>query len=150
MKIWILLFLLAAAPARAGFRLEDAFADLSKAAAEAAKKEKRRRIFPVAPLPALPGDAALPAAFDAPLAEMRGAALSAVTVDIAGRTWDVGAVPDAGYDDFYLVLTSGGERLLAALAPLKRFLSDEGVVVSDEEGPVLRLNARISLLHPIN
>ncbi|MCR4296305.1 MAG: hypothetical protein NUW21_12280, partial [Elusimicrobia bacterium] len=58
--------------------------------------------------------------------------------------------PDAGYDDFYLVLTSGRERLLAALAPLKRFLAEEGVVVSGEDGPVLRLNARISLLHPIN
>lgn len=150
MKHWILLLLLAAAPARAGFRLEDAFADLSKAAAEAVKKEKRRKIFPLAPAPALPGDAALPAALDAPLAELRDAALSAVTVDIAGRTWDVGAVTDAGYDDFYLVLTSGRERLLAALAPIKRFLAEEGVVVSGEDGPVLRLNARISLLHPIN
>lgn len=150
MKSSILLLLLAVAPARAGFHLEDAFADLSKAAAEAAKKEKKRRIFPLAPLPALPGDAARPAALDEPLAGLRDAALSAVSVDIAGRTWDVGAVPDAGYDDFYLVLTSGRESLLAALAPLKRFLSNEGVVVSGEEGAVLRLNARISLLHPIN
>ena len=150
MKNWVLLILLAAVPARAGFRLEEAFADLSKEAAEAAKKEKKRRIFPLEPVPALPGDAALPAAFDAPLAGLRDAALSAVSVDIAGRTWAVGAVPDAEYDDFYLVVTSGRERLLAALAPLKRFLSDGGVVVSGEDGPVLRLNARISLLHPIN
>ncbi len=149
-KIPVLLLLLAAAPASAGFRLEDAFADLSKAAAEAAKKEKKRKLFPLASVPALPGDAALPPVFDAPLAELRDAALSAVTVDIAGRTWDVGATADAEYDDFYLVLTSGRERLLAALAPLRRFLRDEGVVVSGEEGPVLRLNARISLLHPIN
>lgn len=150
MKNWVLLILLAAVPARAGFSLEAAFADVSKAAAENAKKAKKRRIFPLAPAPAYESDAALPAVLDAPLAELRDAALSAVTVNIAGRTWDVGAAPDAEYDDFYLVLTSGRERLLAALAPLKRFLSGEGVVVSGEDGPLLRLNARISLIHPIN
>lgn len=150
MRSWVLLLLLAAMPARAGFRLEEAFADLSKAAAEAAKKAKKRKIFPLASVPAFASDAALPAVLDASLDELHDAALSAVTVDIAGREWKVGAASDGEYDDFYLVLTSGRERLLAALAPLKRFLSDEGVVVSGDGGPVLRLNARISLLHPIN
>lgn len=150
MKNWVLLILLAAVPARAGFGLEAAFADLSKAAGEAAKKAKKRKIFPLAPAPAYESDASLPAVLDAPLAELQDAGLSAVTVDIAGRAWDVGAAADEEYDDFYLVLTSGRERLLAALAPLKRFLSDEGVVVSGDSGPVLRLNARISLIHPIN
>lgn len=150
MRNFVLLALLAAAPARAGLNLEAVFADLSKAAAEAAKKAKKRKVFPLVPAPALASDAALPALLDAPLAELRDAALSAVAVDIAGREWAVGPATDAEYDDFYLVMTSGGERLMAALAPLSRFLREEGVVVSDEDGPVLRLTARISLLHPIN
>lgn len=150
MKNWVLLALLAAVPARAGFNLEGAFSELTLTAAEAAKKAKKRKIFPLAPVPALPADAGLPAAFDAPLTELRDAALAAVTVDIAGREWSVGAATDPEYDDFHLVLTSGAERLLAPLAPLKRFLCEEGVVVSGEDGPVLRLSARISLLHPIN
>lgn len=150
MRIWLLLVLLAAAPARAGFQLEGAFADLSRAAAEAAKKERSRKINPLWPLPALPSDAALPAALDAPLAGLRDASLTAVTVDLAGRRWAVGATVDGEYDDYYLVLTSGGERVLAPLAPLGRFFEDGGVLVSDEDGPVLRLSARLSLLHPIN
>ena len=150
MKNWVILALLVAVPARAGLSLESSFAELTLTAAEAAKKAKKRRIFPLAATPALAADTALPPVLDAPLAELRDAALSAVTVDIAGREWKVGAVTDEEYDDFYLVLTSGAERLIAALSPLGRFLEPAGVVVAGEDGPVLRLNARISLLHPIN
>lgn len=150
MRIWLLLFLLVAVPARAGFQLEGAFADLSRAAAEAAKKARARKINPLRPVLALPSDAALPAALDFPLAHLRDASLAAVVVDLAGRRWTVGATVDAEYDDYHLVLTSGGERLLAPLAPLGRFFEDGGVLVSDEDGPVLRLSARLSLLHPIN
>ncbi|MEQ1919501.1 MAG: hypothetical protein ABL955_09890 [Elusimicrobiota bacterium] len=150
MNNWVLLVLLAALPARAGLGLEGAFAELSKSAAGAAQKAKKRKIFPFLPVPALEADASLPVVLDAPLPELRDAAMSAVTVYTAGREWTVGATTDEEYDDFHLVLTSGARRLLAPLAPLRRFLSDEGVVVSGEDGPVLRLNARISLLHPIN
>lgn len=150
MKPWCLAFLLAAVPARAGFDFEAAVSDLSRVAAAAAQKSKQRKIHPLEPVPALATDAALPAILDAPLAELRDASLSAVTVELGGRSWSVGAAPDAEYDDFYLVMTSAGERLLAALSPLGRFLEDAGVVVSDDEGPVLRLTARISLLHPIS
>lgn len=150
MRFWALIVLLAAVPSRADFGLEASFAELSKEAAAAAKKAKKRRIFPMSAIPALVGDDALSAVLDAPFAELRDASLSAVTTLVAGREWKVGATTDGDYDDFYLVLTWGGERLLAALSPLGRFLKSEGVVVSGEDGPVLRLNARISLLHPIN
>ena len=150
MRNWALIALLAAVPARAAFDFEAAIAQLSKEAVEAAKKEKKRKIFRLAPVPALPSDAARTPVLDTPLAGLRDAALSAVTVELAGRKWSVGPTTDEGYDDFFLVLTSGAERLIAALSPLGRFLEPAGVVVSDEDGPVLRLNARISLLHPIN
>ncbi len=149
MRIWVLLLLLAV-PARAGFDPESAIFQLSAPAAEAAKKEKKRKIFPLAPIPALPADFNLPKALDEPLAALRDASLAAVSVTIAGIDWNVGATTDAEYDDFHLVLTSVNDRLLAPLSPLGRFLESAGVVVSDEDGPVLRLNARISLLHPIN
>lgn len=148
-RIWVLLLLLAA-PARAGFDLEASFSQLSATAAEQAKKSKKRKIFPLAPIPALAADLNLPKALDARLAELRDASLAAVSVTIGGRDWKVGAATDAEYDDFHLVLTSAADLLLAPLAPLGRFLESAGVVVSDEDGPVLRLNARISLLHPIN
>lgn len=150
MRRWTLLVLLAAVPARAGFDPEAAISELSAPAAASAKKEKKRKIFPLAPLPAQPGDSNLPKALDARLAELRDSSLAAVTVTIAGVDWRVGVATDGEYDDFHLVLTSAAERLLAALSPLGRFLEPAGVVVSDEDGPVLRLNARISLLHPIN
>lgn len=148
-RIWALIVLLAV-PARAGFDPESAIFQLSTPAAAAAKKEKKRKIFPLAPVPSLPADFNLPKALDARLTELRDASLAAVTVTIAGVDWRVGAATDAEYDDFHLVLTSAADVLLAPLSPLGRFLEDAGVVVSDEDGPVLRLNARISLLHPIN
>jgi len=83
MRHWLLLALLAAVPARAG--LEATFADLSSAARDMAKKGKRRKIFPLVPFPALHLDAALPAVLVAPIATLRGAALSAVTAEISGR-----------------------------------------------------------------
>lgn len=144
--------LLAAVPLRAA-PLEDALEDAAAAvrsARAAAAKEKKRRVFPLPAAPALPGDVSAPLLLDAPLADLRDGALSAVATEISGRTWKVGVTADPGWDDFYLVLTSGSDRLLAPLSPLGRFLEPEGVVVSDDEGPVLRFNARISLLHPIN
>ncbi len=148
-----LVLLLAAASARAQVTLESAASDAAaavRAAREAAAKEKKRRVFPLAAAPALPGDLSAPLLLDAPLSELRDGPLAAVSTEISGRTWRVGVTADPGWDDFYLVLTSGADRLLAPLSPLGRFLDDEGVVVSDDEGPVLRFNARISLLHPIN
>lgn len=148
-RIWVLLVLLVA-PARAGFDLEASFTQLSTTAAEAAKKAKKRKVFPLAPVHALPADMNLPKALDARLDGLRDASLAAVSVTIGGRDWKVGAATDAEYDDFHLVLTSAVDLLLAPLSPLGRFLDSAGVVVSDEDGPVLRLTARINLLHPIN
>lgn len=149
MRIWVLVALLAV-PARAGFDPESAIFQLSAPAAAAAKKEKKRKIFRLAPVPALPADFNLPKALDEPLAALRDASLAAVSVTIGGKDWKVGVVSDAEYDDFHLVLTSGQDRLLSPLSPIGRFLEPAGVVVSDDDGPVLRLNARINLLHPIN
>jgi hypothetical protein len=147
-----LLILLSALPLRADpfeAALEDAAAS-ARAARDAAAKEKKRRVFPLVAMPILPGEMSAPLLLDVPLSELRDGPLGAVTADISGRTWKVGVTADPGWDDFYLVLSSGEDRLLAPLSPLGRFLADEGVVVSDEDGPVLRFNARISLLHPIN
>ena len=151
MRVPVLLLLLAAVPARAGFELEAIFADASKAAAQAAaKKEKKRRVFPLSVVPAHPADFSAPLKLDAPLSDLRDGPITAVPAEIGGKAWTVGVTADAGFDDFYLVLTSGVERTLVALSPLGRFLEPAGVLVADEDGPVLRLNARISLLHPIN
>lgn len=146
----LFLVVLLAVPARAGFDLESAISELSAPAVAAAKKEKKRKIFPLAPVPALPADFNLPKSLDAKLAELRDKSLAAVSVTIAGVDWHVGATTDAEYDDFHLVLRSAAACMLAPLSPLGRFLDDAGVVVHGEDGPVLRLNARISLLHPIN
>lgn len=153
MRSWALLALLAAAPARAEFAFESLLADASasaKAAKEALAKEKNRRVFPLFTRPALPSDISAPLLLDVPLSVLRDGPLNAVNADVGGRRWTVGVTADAGWDDFYLVLTSGGDRLLVPLSPIGRFLEPAGVVVSDDDGPVLRLNARISILHPIN
>ncbi len=150
MRLFALLLALAM-PVRAEFDLENVFAQASDAAKAraAAAKEKKRRVFPLETAPARPAEFSAPLALDAPLSELRDGPLEAVRVTIDGKDWLVGVTADAGFDDFYLVLTAGGERLIAPLAPIGRFLEDGGVVVSDDEGPALRLSARISLLHPI-
>lgn len=144
------LLLLCAAPASAQLALEPAFRDLSAGARlfSAAAKAPKRRVFPLTLVPVAPAQD--PLLLDEPLSALRDAALSAASVDFAGRSWQVGVVTDADYDEFFVALRSGGETIVSPLAPLGRFLQREGVVVSDEDGPLLRLNARISLLHPIN
>lgn len=144
-----LVLLLLSTTARADV-LETALAEASAAVKASAAKEKRRRIFPLALAPALAAELAAPTVLDVPLAELRDGPLSAVSAEVAGRAWTVGITMDSGWDDFYLVLTSGADRLLAPLAPIGRFLDRDGVVVSDDEGPVLKLRARVSLLHPID
>lgn len=151
MKLALALLFIAAS-ARAGL-FESMLADASasaRAAKEALAKEKNRRVFPLAPRPASPSDVSAPLLLDVPLAVLRDGPLNAVGADVGGRHWTVGVTADAGWDDFYLVLTSGADRMLVPLAPIGRFLEPAGVVVSDDDGPVLRLNARISILHPIN
>jgi hypothetical protein len=150
MRLSIPLILCLAFPAWGGDSLEEAVERASAAAAEARKKEAKRRVFPLGLVEAGPAAAALPLLLDARLDDLRDGMLDVVSAEVGGRSWKVGMAPDEGYDDFFIVLSAGADRLVAPLAPLGRFLSSEGVVVSDEEGPVLRLNARISLLHPIN
>lgn len=148
-----LLLVLAASAAQAEVSFEALLADVSasaKAAKEALAKEKNRRVFPLAARPALPSDISAPLLLDVPLSVLRDGPLNAVDADIGGRHWTVGVTADAGWDDFYLVLTLAGDRILVPLAPIGRFLEPAGVVVADDDGPVLRLNARISILHPIN
>lgn len=142
--------LLCAFPASAQLTLESALRNLSQGALRhaAAAKAPKRRVFPLTLTPAAPAQD--PLLLDEPLSGLRDRALSAATVELAGRSWSVGVVTDADYDEFYAVLRSGGDTIVSPLAPLGRFLDDTGVLISDDEGPVLRLNARISLLHPIN
>lgn len=145
----LLILLLCAPPAAAAPALLPAYAELSGLARHlAAAKAPKRKVFPLALQPAAP--ARTPPLLDAPLSELRDAPLSAVTATVAGRAWTLGVVTDADYDEFFVVLRSGGDTVVSPLAPLGRFLEKGGVVVSGDEGPLLRLNARISLLHPIN
>lgn len=150
---FFLILLFCAAPASAQLELGRAYGNLSRVVAgglaQAPAKKPKRRIFPLALAPVAP-DRSAPLLFDSPLAQMRDRPLSAVTASAGGRTWSLGVVTDADYDEFFLVLRDGADVVVAPLAPVGRFLEDGGVTVSDEDGPLLRLNARVSLLHPIN
>lgn len=140
------LALLLCASAAAAEPLPPLYAGLARHLAAA--KAPARKVFPLALQPAAP--AQTPLLLDVPLAELRDAPLSAVTVEADGRSWTLGVVTDADYDEYFVVLRSGGETVVSPLAPLGRFLERGGVLVEGEDGPLLRLNARISLLHPIN
>jgi hypothetical protein len=141
-----LLALLLCASAASAEPLSPVYAGLTRHLAAA--KAPARKVFPLALRPAVP--AQTPLLLDVPLAELRDAPLSAVSVEADGRTWSLGIVTDADYDEFFVVLRSGAETIVSPLAPLGRFLERGGVLVEGEDGPLLRLNARISLLHPIN
>ncbi|MDX6768130.1 MAG: hypothetical protein SF051_01245 [Elusimicrobiota bacterium] len=147
---YALLLLLAAVPASADPALTAARAALSGLTTRhlAAAKAPQRRVFPLALTPVAPASSAM--LLDAPLAPLRDRPLDAMTATVAGRDWTLGVVTDAAYDAFYLVARSGGDLFVEALAPLGRFLEDGGVVVSDGDGPGLRLNARINILNPLN
>jgi hypothetical protein len=141
-----LLALLLCASAASAEPLSPVYAGLARHLAAA--KAPARKVFPLALRPAAP--AQTPLLLDVPLAELRDAPLSAVSVEADGRRWSLGVVTDADYDEFFVVLRSGAETIVSPLAPLGRFLERGGVLVEGEDGPLLRLNARISLLHPIN
>lgn len=143
-----LLVLLAAAPARADFDLgAPALAQLDGVVASA-RSVGKRRLYTLEESPAAPGDGSLPEVFSAPLTQLRDAALSVAAVEAAGRRWTVGVATTPGYDEFYLVLTSGGERVLEGLRPLRRLLAPGGLRVFRAGGPLLRLAARLSLRRP--
>lgn len=141
-----LLALLLCVSAAAAEPLSPVYAGLTRHLAAA--KAPARKVFPLALQPVAPAQA--PVLLDVPLTELRDAPLSAVTVDADGRTWGLGVVTDADYDEYFVVLRSGAETIVSPLAPVGRFLERGGVLVEGEDGPLLRLNARISLLHPIN
>lgn len=134
--------LLCAQPASAALDLPAALI------AEAKAVRGSRKIFPLSLTPVAPAPG--PALLDVPLSELRDRPLSAVRATIGGREWTIGVATDAGYDDFYLVLRSGTEFVMAPLQPVGRFLDNDGVVVGDADGPYVRLHARLSLLHPVN
>ncbi len=150
MKLALPLLLLAAVPASAQPSLSAAHASLSQLASRhlAAARTPPRRVFPLALTPVAPPSTAL--LLDAPLAALRDRPLSAMSATVGGRDWTLGVVTDAAYLDFFVVARSGAETVVEPLAPMGRFLESGGVVVSDEDGPGLRLNARINILNPLN